>query len=125
VLAPPFFAQTMQAITKLPSIPAATKEDEVDQQERDDRRACAIIMVSSSHKRSPYGWSIRRPERVDTMSHLLMAPRIKTRRVAVIHWPESAYAVDRLRVRWGPSNGERQIEVAGRGAGVIEDARAD
>jgi hypothetical protein len=45
--------------------------------------------------------------------------------VAAMHWPESADAVDRLGVRWGPSNGERQIEITGRGAGVIEDARAD
>ena len=28
-------------------------------------------------------------------------------------------------MRWGPSNGERKIEIAGRGAGVTEDPRAD
>ena len=49
----------------------------------------------------------------------------KARHVAAIHWPESAHAVDRLGVRWGPSNGGQQIEIAGRGAGVIEEARAD
>jgi hypothetical protein len=45
--------------------------------------------------------------------------------VAAMHWPESAYAVGGTAKRWGVANGERQIKIAGRGAGVIEEARAD
>ena len=45
--------------------------------------------------------------------------------VAAMHWPESPYAVGRAGDEMGGADGERQIEIAGRGAGVIEDARAD
>jgi len=45
--------------------------------------------------------------------------------VAAMHWPESACAVGGAVKRWGSPNGERQIKIAGRGAGVIEEARAD
>jgi len=44
--------------------------------------------------------------------------------VAPVHWPESAYAVGRVG-NDGVANGERQIEIASRGADVVEDARAD
>jgi hypothetical protein len=45
--------------------------------------------------------------------------------VAAMHWPKSAWAVGKSWAAMGVTNGERQIEIAGRGAGVIEDARAD
>jgi hypothetical protein len=44
----------------------------------------------------------------------------KARRVAAVHWPESAYAVDRLVGEMGIFHGERQITIASRGAGAIE-----
>ena len=44
--------------------------------------------------------------------------------VAAVHWPESAYAVGRAG-QTGVANGERQIEIASRGAVVVEDAPAD
>ena len=46
----------------------------------------------------------------------------KVRRVAATHWPESAYAVDRLVGEKGTFHGERQITIASRGADIIEDA---
>jgi hypothetical protein len=45
--------------------------------------------------------------------------------VAAMHWPESAHSVGMAgKKEWG-ANGERQIEIASRGAGVVEDARPD
>ena len=49
----------------------------------------------------------------------------KTPAVAAMHWSKSACAVGGGWVAMGSTNGERQIEIAGRGAGVIEDAPAD
>jgi hypothetical protein len=45
--------------------------------------------------------------------------------VDAVHWAESSEA-ERIGLgkEMGGANGERQIEIASRGAGVIEDARA-
>jgi hypothetical protein len=45
--------------------------------------------------------------------------------VAALHWPESTDAVGGTVKRLGVANGERQIKIAGCGAGAIEEARAD